>query len=200
MQSHRVLGLLQYTQLKSRTTSWQGGTITNADLESAQASPRLLRSTSKEALVLSRSASTDALNQMIHGGNDLAITSFVQLMPSTEKALWRRRSPSRPEPSAKRTTSYRWHSTLAVVGGVLVLFLVEILLITLTQSLSTLPPPNKSGRVLRSRGNAAMQTKGQTKGKTLFPNAELNLLSPGSGCPLQAGTGHGLPGRAPGRC
>jgi hypothetical protein len=36
--------------------------------------------------------------------------------------------------------------------------------------------------------------------KTLFPNAELNLLSPGSGCPLQAGTGHGRPGRAPGRC
>ena len=38
------------------------------------------------------------------------------------------------------------------------------------------------------------------KKKTLFPNAELNLLSPGSGCPLQAGTGHGRPGRAPGRC
>ena len=36
--------------------------------------------------------------------------------------------------------------------------------------------------------------------RCLFPNAELNLLSPGSGCPLQAGTGHGLPGRAPGRC
>ena len=36
--------------------------------------------------------------------------------------------------------------------------------------------------------------------ETLFPNAELNLLSPGSGCPLQAGTGHGRPGRAPGRC
>jgi len=32
------------------------------------------------------------------------------------------------------------------------------------------------------------------------PNAELKLLSPGSGCPLQAGTGHGRPGRAPGRC
>jgi hypothetical protein len=28
--------------------------------------------------------------------------------------------------------------------------------------------------------------------KILFPiNGELNLLSPGSGCPLQAGTGHG---------
>ena len=38
------------------------------------------------------------------------------------------------------------------------------------------------------------------QGKTLFPYAELNLLSPGSGCPLQAGTGHGRPGRAPGRC
>ncbi len=36
--------------------------------------------------------------------------------------------------------------------------------------------------------------------ETLFPNAELNLLSQGSGCPLQAGTGHGRPGRAPGRC
>jgi hypothetical protein len=34
--------------------------------------------------------------------------------------------------------------------------------------------------------------------KNLFPNGELNLLSPGSGCPLQAGTGHGRPGRAPG--
>ena len=39
-----------------------------------------------------------------------------------------------------------------------------------------------------------------TQEKNLFPNAELNLLSPGSGCPLQAGTGHGRPGRAPGRC
>ncbi len=36
--------------------------------------------------------------------------------------------------------------------------------------------------------------------KTLFPNAELNLLSPDSGCPLQSGTGHGRPGRVPGRC
>jgi hypothetical protein len=34
----------------------------------------------------------------------------------------------------------------------------------------------------------------------LFRNGELNLLWPGSGCPLQAGTGHGRPGRAPGRC
>jgi hypothetical protein len=31
-------------------------------------------------------------------------------------------------------------------------------------------------------------------------NLELNLLSQGSGCPLQSGTGHGWPGRAPGRC
>jgi hypothetical protein len=33
-----------------------------------------------------------------------------------------------------------------------------------------------------------------------FRNGELNLLSPGSGCPLQVGAGHGRPGRAPGRC
>ena len=32
----------------------------------------------------------------------------------------------------------------------------------------------------------------------LFPNVELNLLSPGSGCQLQSGTGHGLPGQAQG--
>ena len=44
------------------------------------------------------------------------------------------------------------------------------------------------------------QESDQELKKTLFPNAELNLLSPGSGCPLQAGTGHGRPGRAPGRC
>ena len=43
-------------------------------------------------------------------------------------------------------------------------------------------------------------THTHTQSRTLFPNAELNLLSPGSGCPLQAGTGHGRPGRAPGRC
>jgi hypothetical protein len=36
--------------------------------------------------------------------------------------------------------------------------------------------------------------------KILFLNGELNLLWPVSGCPLQAGTGHGLPGQAPGRC
>ena len=30
--------------------------------------------------------------------------------------------------------------------------------------------------------------------------SDLNLLSPSSGCPLQAGSGHGRPGRAPGRC
>jgi diacylglycerol kinase family enzyme len=34
----------------------------------------------------------------------------------------------------------------------------------------------------------------------LFRNWELNLLSPGSGCPLQVGAGHGRPGRALGRC
>jgi hypothetical protein len=38
------------------------------------------------------------------------------------------------------------------------------------------------------------------EGKILFRNGELNLLLPGSGCPLQAGTGHGRPGQAPGRC
>jgi hypothetical protein len=31
----------------------------------------------------------------------------------------------------------------------------------------------------------------------MFRNGELNLLLPGSGCPLQAGTGHGRSGRAP---
>jgi hypothetical protein len=36
--------------------------------------------------------------------------------------------------------------------------------------------------------------------KILFRNGELTLLLPGSGCPLQAGTGHGRPGRTPGRC
>jgi hypothetical protein len=34
----------------------------------------------------------------------------------------------------------------------------------------------------------------------LFLNGELNFLLPGSGCQLQAGTGHGRSGRAPGRC
>jgi hypothetical protein len=34
--------------------------------------------------------------------------------------------------------------------------------------------------------------------KILFRNGELSLLSPGSGCPLQVGAGHGRPGRAPG--
>jgi hypothetical protein len=32
------------------------------------------------------------------------------------------------------------------------------------------------------------------------PNGGLSRLSPGSGCPLRAGTGHGRPGRAPGWC
>ena len=32
---------------------------------------------------------------------------------------------------------------------------------------------------------------GELLEKTLFPNGELNLLSPGSGCPLQSGTGRG---------
>jgi hypothetical protein len=32
------------------------------------------------------------------------------------------------------------------------------------------------------------------------PNAGLNPLRPDGGCPLQAGTGHGRPGQAPGRC
>ena len=34
----------------------------------------------------------------------------------------------------------------------------------------------------------------------LFHNGELNLLLPDSGCPLQSGTGHGLPGLAWGLC
>ena len=36
--------------------------------------------------------------------------------------------------------------------------------------------------------------------KILFHNGELNLFLQDSGCPLQEGTGKGLPGRAPGRC
>jgi hypothetical protein len=32
------------------------------------------------------------------------------------------------------------------------------------------------------------------------PNGGLSSLSPGSGCPLRAGTGHGWPGRALGWC
>jgi hypothetical protein len=36
--------------------------------------------------------------------------------------------------------------------------------------------------------------------KILFCNGELNLLLPGSGCSLQAGTGHGLPGQTRGLC
>jgi hypothetical protein len=36
--------------------------------------------------------------------------------------------------------------------------------------------------------------------RILFRNGELNLLLPGSGCPLQTGTGHGRSGRTPGRC
>jgi hypothetical protein len=36
--------------------------------------------------------------------------------------------------------------------------------------------------------------------KLCSPNGGLSRLSPGSGCPLRAGTGHGRPGRAPGWC
>ena len=36
--------------------------------------------------------------------------------------------------------------------------------------------------------------------KNSVPNAGLNPLRPDSLCPLRAGTGHGRPGRAPGRC
>jgi len=36
--------------------------------------------------------------------------------------------------------------------------------------------------------------------KNSVPNAGLNPLRPDSGCPLRAGTWHGRPGRAPGRC
>ena len=38
------------------------------------------------------------------------------------------------------------------------------------------------------------------KRKNSVPNAGLNPLRPDSGCPLRAGTWHGRPGRAPGRC
>ena len=51
----------------------------------------------------------------------------------------------------------------------------------------------------RYQSHSAPLPHGARRGKTLFPNAELNLLSPGSGCPLQAGTGHVRPGRSPGR-
>jgi hypothetical protein len=36
--------------------------------------------------------------------------------------------------------------------------------------------------------------------KLQFRNGELNLLWPVGGCQLQAGTGRGWPGQAPGRC
>ena len=39
-----------------------------------------------------------------------------------------------------------------------------------------------------------------THKKISVPNAGLNPLRPDSGCPLRAGTRHGRPGRAPGRC
>jgi len=39
-----------------------------------------------------------------------------------------------------------------------------------------------------------------SKQKKFCSEAGLNLLRPDSGCPLRAGTGHGRPGRAPGRC
>jgi hypothetical protein len=39
---------------------------------------------------------------------------------------------------------------------------------------------------------------GREREKILFSNGKLNLLLQGSGCPLQAGTGHGQSGRAPG--
>jgi hypothetical protein len=42
--------------------------------------------------------------------------------------------------------------------------------------------------LFRSLEKVAGETE-REGGKTLFPNAELNLLSPGSGCQLQAGTG-----------
>jgi hypothetical protein len=54
--------------------------------------------------------------------------------------------------------------------------------------------------VLNNLSSSSTSLHGVANSRTLFPNAELNLLSPGSGCPLQAGTGHGRPGRAPGRC
>ncbi len=59
------------------------------------------------------------------------------------------------------------------------------------------PPRTASSTIAEVRRDTQQRLLLQ---KTLFPNAELNLLSPGSGCPLQAGTGHGQPGRAPGRC
>jgi len=42
--------------------------------------------------------------------------------------------------------------------------------------------------------------RGAQSEESSFPNAGLNPLRPDMGCPLRAGTGHGRPGRAPGRC
>ncbi len=54
------------------------------------------------------------------------------------------------------------------------------------------PPPLETRR--------GMRLDLQHQWKILFRIGELNLLLPDSGCPLQAGTGHGRPSRTPGRC
>jgi hypothetical protein len=65
-----------------------------------------------------------------------------------------------------------------------------------------LPPRSSTQTVtgcLRSVTNSKNLLLGNTI-KILFHNGGLNLLSQGSGCPLQVGTRQGLPGRALGRC
>ena len=60
---------------------------------------------------------------------------------------------------AKQTSSARWRSTSMILGGVLVLFLIEVVLIMLTQGPASKPLPTKSSRFSRK---AVMQTKGST--------------------------------------
>ena len=54
-------------------------------------------------------------------------------------------------------------------------------------------------KIVQHAPRAALGNRFETKKKSV-PNAGLNPLRPDGGCPLQAGTGHGQPGRAPGRC
>jgi hypothetical protein len=52
----------------------------------------------------------------------------------------------------------------------------------------------------RFGSNSRVQQNGSLLQKLCSPNGGLSRLSPGSGCPLRAGMGHGRPGRAPGWC
>ncbi len=65
----------------------------------------------------------------------------------------------------------------------------------------------RQGKAMEDKGKGKAEEGQDTYGdggssgkKNSVPNAGLNLLRPDSGCPLRAGTGHGRPGRAPGRC